>query len=229
MPYTYKYPRPAVTVDCVIFGLDEDELKVLLIRRGAEPFKGRWALPGGFVDMEEDLEEAARRELLEETGLRQGFMEQLRTFGAPGRDPRGRVISVAYWAVTPVLAAPIRAASDADAAAWFAVGDPPGLAFDHAEILAAAKARLRAKVRYQPVGFELLPRRFTLSRLQRLYEVLLERPLDKRNFRKRVLEMGVLEDTGEVEKHVAHRAAKLYRFGKARYDRLVREGFNFEL
>jgi 8-oxo-dGTP diphosphatase len=128
-----------------------------------------------------------------------------------------------------VVAAPVRASTDAAEAAWHPAAEPPRLAFDHAEILALARDRLRAKVRYQPVGFELLPERFTLSQLQHLYEVLIERPLDKRNFRKRVLEMGILADTGQVEKGVAHRAARLYRFDKARYDRLVRDGFNFEL
>ena len=229
MSYTYEYPRPAVTVDCVIFGLDEEELKVLLIKRAADPFKGRWALPGGFVDMDEPLDDAARRELEEETGLQQAYLEQLYTFGDPGRDPRGRVVSIAYWALTRVLSQPVRAASDADAAAWFGVGDPPKLAFDHAKILVQAHARLRAKVRYQPVGFELLPRRFTLSRLQRLYEIVLDRTLDKRNFRKRILDMEILVDTEQVEQDVAHRAAKLYRFDKRRYDQLVEKGFNFEL
>ncbi|HZW05501.1 MAG TPA: hypothetical protein VFF65_00135, partial [Phycisphaerales bacterium] len=156
-------------------------------------------------------------------------VEQLYTFGDPGRDPRGRVISIAYWALTRVLSQPVRASSDADAAAWFGLNDPPKLAFDHAKILTTAHSRLRAKVRYQPVGFELLPRQFTLSRLQRLYEIVLDRPLDKRNFRKRILDMEVLVDTEQVEQDVAHRAAKLYRFDKRRYDQLVERGFNFEL
>ncbi len=229
MSHTYEYPRPALTVDCVIFGLDEEALKVLLIKRGGEPFRGKWAIPGGFVDMDESLEVAARRELEEETGLRAVYLEQLYTFGDPGRDPRGRVVTVAYWALTRVLAEPVRAASDAASAAWFAMDDLPALAFDHARVLEVAHERLRAKVRYQPVGFELLPRQFPLSKLQQLYEALLDRPLDKRNFRKRVLEMGVLEDTGEVQQDVAHRAAKLYRFDKRRYQELVASGFNFEL
>jgi 8-oxo-dGTP diphosphatase len=229
MSYTYEYPRPAVTVDCIIFGLDDDELKVLLIRRAAEPFAGCWALPGGFVDMDESLEDAARRELQEETGLKHAFLEQLYTFGDPGRDPRGRVITVAYYALTRVLAEPVRAASDADSAAWFALTDLPKLAFDHAKILKAAHERLRNKVRYQPIGFALLPPRFTLTQLQRLYETILDRTLDKRNFRKKVLEMGILHDTDELQTDVAHRAAKLYRFDKTRYDQLTAAGFNFEL
>lgn len=229
MAYTYEYPRPAVTVDCVIFGLDEDELKVLLIRRGQEPFAGKWALPGGFVGMEESLEEAARRELEEETGLRQVYLEQLYTFGDVGRDPRGRVITVAYFALTRVLAQPVRAATDADAAAWFGMGELPRLAFDHAAILKAARQRLRSKVRYQPIGFALLPARFTLTQLQRMYEVILGRELDKRNFRKKVLEMDVLVETDEVETGVAHRAARLWRFDKKKYDELVESGVNFEV
>jgi 8-oxo-dGTP diphosphatase len=229
MAFTYEYPRPAVTVDCVIFGFDESGLRVLLIQRGTEPFRGRWAIPGGFVDMNESLEDAARRELEEETGLRSVYLEQLYTFGDPGRDPRGRVITVAYWALTRVLAEPVRAASDADCAAWFPVDDLPDLAFDHERILTAARERLAAKVRYQPVGFELLPRQFPLSQLQRLYEVLLERPIDKRNFRKRVLEMGVLVDTKEVQRDVAHRAAKLYMFDHRRYQELIKAGLHFEI
>ncbi|MGH7131813.1 MAG: NUDIX hydrolase [Phycisphaerales bacterium] len=229
MAYTYEYPRPAVTVDCVIFGLDEGGLKVLLIRRLSEPFKGRWALPGGFVEMEESLPDAAMRELQEETGLTTLYLEQLFTFGDPGRDPRGRVITIAYWALTRVLAQPVRAASDAESAAWFGLDDPPNLAFDHAKVLATALERLRAKVRYQPVGFELLPKLFTLTQLQRVYEIILDRPIDKRNFRKRVLDMGILVDSGEVEQDVAHRAAKLYRYDRRQYDRLARDGFLFEL
>lgn len=229
MPYSYDYPRPALTVDCVIFGLDEGGLKVLLIKRGGEPFRGCWAIPGGFVDMDESLEQAARRELEEETGLKSVYLEQLYTFGDPGRDPRGRVVTVAYWALTRVLAEPVRAASDADSAAWFAVDDPPKLAFDHARVLEVAHERLRSKVRYQPVGFELLPRDFTLSQLQQLYEILLDRPIDKRNFRKRVMDLDVLVDTGEVQQDVAHRAAKLYRFDRRRYEQLLRSGVNFEI
>lgn len=229
MAYTYDYPRPAVTVDCVVFGLDEDDLKVLLIKRDQEPFKGRWALPGGFVNMDESLEAAAARELREETGIGDFYLEQLYTFGDPGRDPRGRVISVAYYALVKLSEHRIAAATDASEAAWFSVSDPPRLAFDHDQILAMALQRLKGKVRYQPIGFELLPRRFTLSQLQRLYETILERPLDKRNFRKRILAMGLLEQTDEMQRDVAHRAARLYRFDRKRYERLTRQGFNFEV
>ncbi len=229
MPHTYDYPRPALTVDGVIFGLDPAGLKVLLIQRDRPPFEGRWALPGGFVDMGETLDAAARRELAEETGLRDVFLEQLYTFGDPGRDPRGRVVSVAYFALVNLHDRPVAAASDARSAAWFAADDVPPLAFDHAGVLEVALARLKGKVRYQPVGFELLPEQFTLGQLQRMYETILDRPLDKRNFRKKILGMDLLADTGEIQQDVAHRAARLYRFDKAKYDALVERGFNFEV
>ena len=229
MSYTYEYPRAALTVDCVIFGLDEHELKVMLIQRGLPPFEGKWALPGGFVRLDETLDEAARRELEEETGLRRIFLEQLYTFSQVDRDPRERVVSVAYYALVNLRDHQVRAATDARDAAWFGVHDVPSLAFDHAEILRLALERLRGKLRYQPVGFELLPRKFTLSELQRLYELVLERTLDKRNFRKRVLAMDLLEETDEVQQDVAHRAARLYRFDERKYRRLVKTGFHFEL
>jgi 8-oxo-dGTP diphosphatase len=238
MPYTYDYPRPALTVDCVVFGLDESQqLKVLLIQRSNEPFAGYWALPGGFVDMDEGLETAALRELEEETGVRDLFIEQLYTFGAPGRDPRGRVVSVAYYALVNLSEHPVQAASDARAAKWFVLGQLPKLAFDHQDILRAAQKRLQAKVRYQPIGFELLPEVFTLSQLQQLYETVLGLDkLNKRNFRTRILKMGVLEEVGKQE-GVAHRPAKLYRFNKEKYQRLaeekhqdlLRRGLDFEI
>jgi 8-oxo-dGTP diphosphatase len=232
MPYTYEYPRPSLTVDCVVFGLEglsDSDLKVLLIERAHEPFAGCWALPGGFVDMGEDLEAAARRELQEETGLEIAYMEQLYTFGTPERDPRGRVVSVAWFALVQTLRHPPRSGSDAAAAAWHPVLSPPPLAFDHQKILTMAHQRLRAKVRYAPIGFELLPEQFTLRQLQRLYEILLQKPLDKRNFRRKVLSMGLLEETGELEKDVAHRAARLYRFDEVRYRALQEDGFDFEI
>ena len=229
MSFTYEYARPALTVDCVVFGLDENELQVLLIRRGLEPFAGTWALPGGFVHLDETLEDAARRELEEETGLRKLFLEQLYTFGEIERDPRERVVTVAYYALVKLSEHKVRAATDAADAAWFGISDLPTLAFDHARIAEVALERLRGKVRYQPIGFELLPRKFTLTQLQRMYEVILERSLDKRNFRKKILGMDLLVELDEVQKDVAHRAARLYKFDDRRYRKLVKQGFSFEI
>src|ERR1700752_709301 len=163
MPHTYEYPRAALTVDCVVFGLDDEDLKVLLIQRALPPFEGKWALPGGFVRVTERLEEAARRELEEETGLSHVFLEQLYTFGAVDRDPRERVVSVAYYALVKLSDHQAKAATDAANAEWFPLTKLPKLAFDHAEILQTALSRLQGKVRYQPIGFELLPEKFTLS------------------------------------------------------------------
>ena len=229
MSFSYEHPRPAVAVDCVVFGFDDGELKIMLIERGIGPFKGQWALPGGFVRMDESLEEAARRELVEETGIDHLYLEQLYSFGEPQRDPRGRVISIAWYALVNLADHTIRAATDAAEARWFALAEVPQLAFDHAGILEMALQRLKGKVRYQPIGFELLPEKFKLSALQHLYEVILEKPLDKRNFRKKVLSMGLLEELDETEQDVAHRAARLYRFDKASYEDLVKKGFLFEI
>jgi 8-oxo-dGTP diphosphatase len=229
MAFTYQYARPAVTVDCIVFGLDETDLKILLIQRDIEPFAGRWALPGGFVKLDETLEQSALRELEEETGLSKVFLEQLYTFGNPGRDPRERVVTVAYYALVKLLDHKVQAATDARNAAWFAVDDMPKLCFDHAEIVSVGLKRLQGKVRYQPIGFELLPPKFSLTQLQRMYEIILERPLDKRNFRKKVLSLDILQELDEVETDVAHRAARLYRFDEKAYRRLVRDGFNFEI
>jgi 8-oxo-dGTP diphosphatase len=227
--HTYSYARPALTVDVVVFALDEQDLQVMLIQRDLAPFAGSWALPGGFVRVEETLDEAAARELREETGLAGIFLEQLYTFGAARRDPRERVVTVAYYALVNLAGHAVQASTDARNAAWFSVNDLPKLAFDHREIFDVALERLRAKVRYQPIGFELLPEKFTLRQLQHLYEIILDRPLDKRNFRKKVLGMGIIKETNEIETDVAHRAARLFRFDKKAYDRLTKRGFNFEI
>lgn len=227
MPYTYEHPRPALTVDCVVFGFDGGDLQVLLIRRGLEPFKHHWALPGGFVHLDETLDEAARRELAEETGLREVFLEQLHAFGAVDRDPRERVVSVAYFALVRPSAA--TAATDAAEAEWFPVASIPALAFDHPEILAAALVRLRDKLRREPIGFELLPPKFTLGQLQRLYEAVLGTELDKRNFRKKALGYDLLVTLDEKHREGAHRPAQLYRFDPTKYRRLKKKGFLFEL
>ena len=229
MAHTYEFPRPALTVDCVVFGLDDEDLKVLLIQRDLDPFAGKWALPGGFVRMDESPDAAARRELVEEAGVSNVFLEQLYTFGDVERDPRGRVVTVAYYALVKLSEHAVRAATDARNAAWFAVDDAPALAFDHDRILETAYARLQGKLRYQPIGFELLPPKFTLTQLQQMYEKVLDRSLDKRNFRKKILGMGILRGLDEVETDVAHRAAQLFRFDKTRYDALLEQGFNFEI
>ncbi|HRI63566.1 MAG TPA: NUDIX domain-containing protein [Polyangium sp.] len=227
--FTYRYARPALAVDCVVFGLDDDDLKVLLIRRGMDPFLGRWALPGGFVHMDETVEEAARRELREEAGIDRAVLEQLHVFSGLDRDPRERVVTVAHYALVKLSDHSVRAATDAREAAWFGVDDLPSLAFDHAAIVDLAVDKLRAKVKQTPIGFELLPKKFTLTQLQRVYEKVLDRELDKRNFRKKVLATGLLIETEEVEQDVAHRAARLFRFDEKAYRKLEKEGFVFDL
>jgi 8-oxo-dGTP diphosphatase len=229
MAVSYQYPRPALTVDSVVFGIDAQDLKVLLIKRALDPFAGKWALPGGFVRVGETLDAAVRRELAEETGLEKVFLEQLYTFGDPGRDPREHTVSVAYYALVRLSDHRVRAATDAREAQWHSTMKTPRLAFDHTEILGVARERLRAKVRYQPIGFELLPSKFTLTHLQRMYEIVLGRELDKRNFRKKVLSLGVLRELDEFAQDGPHRPARLHSFDKREYDRLVRTGFNFEV
>jgi 8-oxo-dGTP diphosphatase len=210
-----KYPKPSVTVDVVLFTFTGGSLRVLLIRRNGDPFKGRWALPGGFVQENERLEDAAARELFEETGLKDIYLEQLYTFGDPGRDPRGWTISVAYFAiVSEDMTGEVHAGDDAGDAGWFDVYHLPPLAFDHDRIVRYALQRLRYKLEYTGLGFLLLPEEFTLSQLQIVYEVVLQEKLDKRNFRKKVLSMDIIEETGKL-RHGDHRPAKLYRFTAA--------------
>jgi 8-oxo-dGTP diphosphatase len=205
------YPRPSVTVDVIIFTLRDNDLQVLLIKRKYPPFEGMWAVPGGFVGASESLEEAALRELEEETGVRDVYVEQLYTFGDVERDPRGRVITVAYFALVPATAIRPCAGSDAAEARWWSVYDLPLLAFDHADILVYALQRLRYKLEYTAVGFELLPEPFTLSELQAAYEIILGEKLDKRNFRRKILGAEVIEETGQSRTGEG-RPAKLYRF-----------------
>ena len=228
-PRTYPYPRAALAVDCVVFGLDETDLKVLLIQRSLQPFQHAWALPGGFVRVDETLDAAARRELAEEAGVSDVYLEQLYTFGALDRDPRERVVTVAYYALAKLSDHRLRAATDAMGVGWFGLDDLPKLAFDHEEIIAAAQERLRGKVRYAPIGFELLPPRFSLTQLQRLYEIILGTDLDKRNFRKKILATDLIVETDELEQNVRHRAARLYRFDRRKYDRLAKQGFSFAI
>jgi 8-oxo-dGTP diphosphatase len=247
MAFTYRYARPSLTVDCVVFGFEPAEadgvLRVLLVKRGEAPFAGRWALPGGFVSVKDDgdqgesLDDAARRELREETGLEVAHLEQLYTFGAPRRDPRGRVVSVAYLALVRPDDHRVTAGTDAAEAAWFSVADAlsgalGALAFDHHAILELAAERLRSKVRYAPIGFHLLPKKFTLGDLHKLYEACASRSLDVSNFHKKVSKVlvrtGVLLDTGESQRG-RHRPAPLYRFDARAYERAVRGGFDFEI
>lgn len=231
MTFKYEYKRPGLTVDCVIFGLDleAETLKVMLIERDVEPFAGIWAIPGGFVHSDETLLEAATRELEEETGIKDVFLEQLYTFGDPGRDPRGWVVSVAYYALVSPEKHYIHATMDARDARWFPVNDLPRLAFDHAEILDTALKRIRGKLTYAPIGFELLPQKFTIKQLQKLYEIVLGRNLDNRNFRKKIFAMDVLRELDEMQRGVPHRAARFYRFDERKYKQLVKRGLNFEL
>ena len=215
-PFTYRWARPALTVDVTVFGLMESRLAVLLVQRGLEPFAGWWALPGGFVEMAEGLEDAARRELAEEADVRPASMEQIGAFGTPDRDPRDRVVSVAFWAlVRPDKHRPT-AGTDASAAAWHPIERLPPLAFDHSEILDAGLGRLRARAWSDGVGAELLDEPFTLAELQTAYEALFQKPLDKRNFRRRMLELGVLRDTGAQRLAGRHRPAQLYQLDRAR-------------
>jgi 8-oxo-dGTP diphosphatase len=212
--YTYEHPRPSVTVDMILFAFQNDELTVLLIRRTHDPYAGKWALPGGFVGEHEDLYDAALRELKEETNVSNVYLEQLFTFGQPERDPRARVITVAYFALLSadeLAEQRIRSGSDAGEARWWSIYSLPDLAFDHARILDYALQRLRWKLEWTALGFLLLPREFTLSELQKVYETVLREPLDKRNFRRKILSAGVLEETGNMRAG-DHRPAKLYRF-----------------
>ena len=203
-------PKPSVTVDVVIITLRGEALEVLLVKRDVAPYRGKWAIPGGFVRLSESLETAAQRELREETGVAHVYLEQLYTFGDPGRDPRGRVISVAYIALVPAPLA-VKAGSNAREACWWSLQALPPLAFDHDQILRYALARLRYKIEYSAVGFRLLPEKFTLSELQRAYEIILGEPLDKRNFRRRLSQAQVIEPTEEVRMGEG-RPARLYRF-----------------
>lgn len=211
MPYTYEYPHPAVTTDVVLFTIHDERLESLLIRRAAPPCQGRWALPGGFVDIDEDLEDCAKRELAEETGVTGVSLEQFYTFGAPGRDPRERIISVAYYALVPAEELSIRSASDAEAVGWFAVKDLPELAFDHNQIVAMAHERLAAKLNYSTIALRFMPAKFTLARLQSVYEVVLGHRLDKHRFRKRILATDCIEYGGEWLRRANYRPVRLYQ------------------
>ncbi len=207
--------RPLVTVDVVIFTLRQGDLRVLLVRRRRPPYEGMWAIPGGFIRSDETLEAAATRKLEEETGLRDVYLEQLFTFGHPQRDPRDRVITIAYMAVMPATNVVPRADGEFQTGAqnvrWWSIYDLPPLAFDHEDILRYALTRLRYKLEYTAVGFELLPEQFTLTELQTAYEIVLGESLDKRNFRRKILSAGIIEPTGGYRSGEG-RPARLYRY-----------------
>ena len=208
-----KYERPSVTVDVVIFALEDDDLQVLLVRRQETPFQGMWAVPGSFVKINESLGDAAVRALGEKTGVHDVYTEQLFTFGEPARDPRTRVITVAYFALVPYTAVSVDVlGGDTAVTAWHSVFDLPELAFDHELILEYALQRLRYKLEYTSVGFQLLPDEFTLTELQKAYEIILSEALDKRNFRRKILSAEILEETGNKKQDGEGRPAKLYRY-----------------
>lgn len=215
MPYTYQYPHPAVTVDACLFTILDEQLKILLIRRALEPFKGDWALPGGFIRMDENLEAAVQRELEEETGASGFYFEQLETFGQVDRDPRERVISVAYFALAPADHVVLKADTDASDAAWHPVDELPDLAFDHASIINRAVKRIRAKAEYSTVAFEFLPTEFTISDVRQVYEIVQGVAIDKRNFQKWLSGRDLIEATGE-KRTGSHRPAELFRLKPAK-------------
>lgn len=222
--YSYKYPHPSVTTDCVIFGFDGSRLKVLLVERGVEPFKGKWALPGGFLRMDESAEQGALRELQEETGLKTAYIKQFHTFTDPDRDPRERVITIAYYAL--VRLQDVVAGDDAARAGWFSLDEVPSLAFDHDRILRTALQEIRRQIHFEPVGFELLPPEFTVKELQLLYEAILDVKFDRRNFYKKMQHLELLTQvkTGAQER----RQPFLFRFNAAKYSELKQKGFRLE-
>ena len=204
-----EYEKPSVTVDIVIFTIQDGELKVLLVKRGLEPFKGKWAIPGGFVKMPESLENAAKRELEEETGVKDVYLEQLYSFGDPGRDPRGRVITVAYIALVNSGKIKLEAKTDAEDARWFSMRKVPQLAFDHKKILEYAFKRLKWKFEYTTVAFSMLPKQFTISQVKEIYEIVFDKEFDKRNFAKKLLSLDILKEEG-IMKDVPYRPPMLY-------------------
>ncbi len=219
----------ALSVDCVIFGFDEGELKALLIKRKEEPSSGMWALPGGFVEPTESLDNAAMRVLSELTSIPDMYMEQVYTFGGVNRYPLGRVISVSYYALVKISDYKIQATSKIEDVAWLPLSEIKELVFDHKEILQKALSTLKERVKFHPVGFELLPEKFTLTQLQNLYEVILGVLLDKRNFRKKLLGMDLIIKLDESQIGVAHRAARFFKFDPERYKEWLAQGFNFKL
>ena len=224
--YCYKYPHPAVTTDCVIFGFDGSELQVLLIERGIEPFKGKWSVPGGFLNMDETAVEGALRELKEETGLENAYIEQFNTYSDPGRDPRERVITIAHYALVRIQE--VKGGDDAAKAQWFPIDEVPQLAFDHDKILRDAMRKLRERIHFEPIGFELLPEKFTMRDLQILYESILGVKFDRRNFAKKMMHYELLNQLDETVRPTAKRDALLYSFNKENYELFKKKGFQLE-
>ncbi len=218
-----------LSVDAVVFGYEEGKISVLLIKRKYEPFKDKWAIPGGFVLNDESLEEAVERELQEETGIKINYLEQLYTFGKPSRDPRGRVVSIAYFGLVRPNMFEIFASTDASEVQWFTIDRLPRLAFDHKTILKIAIERLQGKITYEPIGFELLDKKFPFSDLEKLYTTLLGREIDRRNFRKKILGLNVLDELKEKVSKGSGRPANLFQFNKKRYFQLKKEGIIFEI
>ncbi|MBT6690543.1 NUDIX hydrolase [archaeon] len=209
----HDFEKPSLTADIVIFTIEGGELKVLLVKRNISPFKGGWAFPGGFVRIDESLEDAAKRELEEEAGVRDVYLEQLFSFGEPKRDPRGRVVTVAYMALVNSEGIELKAATDVSDAKWFSIKDVPSLAFDHKEILEYSLKRLKWKFEYTTVAFSLLPKKFAISEVQKIYEMVFNKSFDKRNFSKKIISLGILKEEG-LRKNVSHRPPMLYSLKK---------------
>jgi len=230
MNFYANYPKLLIAVDAIIFGFNENELdlKLLLLKRNFQPEKGNWSLMGGFVSPEESLDDSAQRIVSQLTGLDHVYMEQLFAFGDIDRDAGGRIISVAYFSLLKI--------NDHDSAlvkkhgaSWFSVNELPDLIFDHQEMVEKALRKLRIRARTQPIGFELLPKKFTIPQLQRLYEAIYQIPFDKRNFRRKLLAMGLLKKLNEKEKETSKKGAFYYRFNRPKYEELIEKGFNFDL
>ncbi len=219
-----------IAVDAIVFGYTNNTLSVLLIKQKYGALKNQWALVGGFVKDNETLNDAVNRELQEETGIKVNYLEQLYTFGDNiERDPRFRVISVAYFALVNSTKLIVKPDTDAEDAKWFSIYELPNLAFDHKEILNTAQNRLKSKLTYQPIGFDLLPKEFLFSELENLYCTILEKEIDRRNFRKKILSFGIVEETEKFGNKIKGRPAKLYRFNKQKYNKLLKEGFLFDI
>jgi len=229
MPFQNEFYKSAFSVDNIIFGFDKDNLKVLLIKRKTDPYRGQWALPGDIVKPTENLDTAAIRVLEQLTSLKDVYLEQVHTFGKVDRHPKGRVITIAYYSLINIKSVNIAPDSFADQVAWKELRSIDTLAFDHFEIMQTCLKRLQRDVKFGPIGFELLPELFTLTELQKLYESVLDKDLDKRNFRKKILSMNVLKGSQEIQRGVAHRPAKLYTFDAQKYEEAKQGGFIFEL